>query len=366
MANTKIASERITIRELAAMVNTTPATVSRALSGKYGLSDALREKITGLAKKHGYVPNQMARNLQQGGSQFIGFLAADLTNSTYISIFRELESQCRKKGFSLVIADSERLPELEQEHVEYFLRLTVRGMFVFPVADWKSQTSTEHLDTFSRNGIATVVLGRVFRPGISTVFSDETNVSKRLVERFQKLGHKRFLIIPYEFGESNVPARIRFETMSEAILAIPGGVLTDIIKPKSHSDWKQQVVQAVLRQDNRPTAVLAVYAYDALALYGPFAEAGIRIPQDVSLGAFGGTTLYERWIEDISPPLTACHVNEKAVADAAMALLFEKIDHPANPDKHQMIPQLICIRGSLAKAGDGAREDRCPGPSKTR
>lgn len=354
MANLTASPKRITIRELAQMVGTTPATVSRALSGKYGLSAALRKKIVHLAKKHGYVPNQMARNLQQGGSQFIGFMAADLANFVYISIFRQLEARCRKRGYSLIIADSEQLLELEQEHVEYFLRFNVRGMFVFPVSDWKSDVTNEHLDTFSRNGIPTVVLGRVFRPGISTVFSDEMDSSKRLVAEFQKMGHRRFLIVSYDPG-GNIPARLRHESMSEAISAIPGGVLTDVVKSGVGTDWQRLVVQAVQRSRNRPTAILAAYGYDALSLYRPLAEAGIRIPQDVSVGAFGGNTFYDKWMEDVPPPLTAVHVNEEAVVDSAMALLFEKIDHPLSQDRHLVIPQQVITRGSVAKVRASGR-----------
>ncbi len=342
----KITDQRMTIQKLARMANTTSATVSRALSGKRGVSE-LTKKIVGLAKKHGYVPNQLARNLQKGGSQFLGFLAADLTNFTYVSIFRKLESLCRKRRFSLIIADSEQSPELEREHVDYFLRLNVRGVFVFPVSDWKSNVSNDHLDIFLRNGIPAVALGRISRPGISTVVSEEKISSKGLIAELQKLGHTNFLLLAYAVS-GNIPAKIRIESMKEAVAEIPGGVLTDVIKSLPSSDWKKLVVQAVQRRRNRPTAIVTITEHEALALYKPFAEAGVRIPEDISIAAFGSSSWISTWIEDFS--LTACHVNEDAVVDAAMSLLFEKMENPSAPDKHLAIPQQIYLRNSVAKA----------------
>lgn len=85
---------------------------------------------------------------------------------------------------------------------------------------------------------------------------------------------------------------------------------------------------------------------DALALYKPLASAGLRIPEDISIAAFGSSTWISTWIEDLS--LAACHVNEDAVVDAAMSLLFEKMDSPSAPDKHLAIPQEFILRNSVA------------------
>lgn len=342
----KQAAQRITIQKLARMARTTPATVSRALSGKRGGTE-LTKKIIALAKKHNYVPNQLARNLQQGGSQFLGFLAADLTNFTYISIFRQLEARCRLKGLSLMIADSEQSPEMERQHVEYFLRMNVLGMFVFPVSDWKSHVSNAHLDTFLKNGIPTVALGRISRHGVSTVISEEKHSAAQLIAELENFGHTRFLIIAYEVS-GNIPAKERLNGLTNAITDIPGGVLTDVIKSSPASDWKNLVLQAVRRKKNRPTAIVAVNERAALALYKPFADAGIRIPDDVSLAAFGSSTSVSTWIEDLS--LTACHVDEAAIADTALSLLSEKMESPAAPDRHLNIPQQIILRSSVAQA----------------
>ena len=344
MAKDKSSGKRITIRELARLAGTSPGTVSRALNGNTRISESVSTKIRKLASKHGYVPNQQARNLQKGGSQFLGFLASDLLNFAFLNIFRQLEAMCRKRGFSLIIADSERSAKLEREHVDYFLRLDVRGMFVSSVADWNSQASCEHLDVFLKNGIPTVAVDHSFRPGISSVFNDETNAAARLIAELQKLGHTHFLLVAYE-SPKNIVARMRIEGMRQAIASIPGGVVTDVIKSDRSSKWKNRVVRAVAA--HHPTAIVTVDEFEALSLYQPLTEAGISIPGDVSLAAFGSSNF---WIKDLVPSLTACHNNDSALVDSAMSLLFEKMERPATPDRHVSIPQQLFLRNSTAKA----------------
>jgi LacI family transcriptional regulator len=341
---TPLSDKRITIRELAEMAGTTCATVSRALSGKSGVSKRFREEIVQLAKKHQYVPNQGARTLQKGGSPFLGFLAADLTNFTYISIFRQIEALCRERGFALLIADSEQRPELEREHVGYFLRMNVRGAFVFPVSDWRSNVSNEHFDTLLSNRIPIVAMGHISRPGISTVVSEEKFNARKLIEELHTLGHKRFLIVVQE-APGNIPATIRLKSMTEAISALDGGHLTEVVRTGTPLDWKGAVVRAIQKRNERPTAIVTINENAALALYQPLAAAGIRIPEDVSLATCGSSS----WIEDVAFPLTSAHINIESVATAAQALLFEKMNDLNAPDKHLTIAQSILLKESVAK-----------------
>lgn len=344
MANEKFFGKRITIRELAQLAKTSPGTVSRALNGNPKISDSVSAKIKKLASKHGYVPNQQARNLQKGGSQFLGFLASDLLNFAFLNIFRQLEARCRKRGFSLIIADSERNPKLEREHVNYFLRLNVRGMFVSSVSDWNSQATCEHLDVFLKNGIPTVAVDHSIRPGISSVCSDEKTAAYRLIAELQKLGHTHFLLVAYE-SPKNIVAQMRIEGLREAISSIPGGAVTDEIQSCRSSKWKNRVIRAVAA--HHPTAIVTVDEFEALSLYQPLAEAGIRMPGDVSLAAFGSSNF---WIKDLVPSLTACHNDDAALVDGAMSLLLEKMENPSAPDNHVAIPQQLFLRNSTAKA----------------
>ena len=57
-------NNKVSLKDIAKKINTTPATVSRALNNKPGVSEELREQITRVANEMGYIPNVMAREIR--------------------------------------------------------------------------------------------------------------------------------------------------------------------------------------------------------------------------------------------------------------------------------------------------------------
>ena len=64
----------LTLRELAARLDVSVGTVSRALSGDPAIALKTRERVTQAAQEFGYVPNVAARQLVLGRSGFVGFV----------------------------------------------------------------------------------------------------------------------------------------------------------------------------------------------------------------------------------------------------------------------------------------------------
>lgn len=64
----------LTLRELAARLDISVGTVSRALSGDPAIALKTRERVTEAARQYGYVPNMAARQLVSGRSGFVGFV----------------------------------------------------------------------------------------------------------------------------------------------------------------------------------------------------------------------------------------------------------------------------------------------------
>lgn len=65
-------SARVRLADVARAAETTTTTVSLALNGRPGVSDATRERIVRLAKEMGYIPHQGARALARGRSGLWG------------------------------------------------------------------------------------------------------------------------------------------------------------------------------------------------------------------------------------------------------------------------------------------------------
>ncbi len=337
--------KRITISELAKLAGKTPATVSRSLRGKTGVSGEVSQQILELASRYGYVPNQAARNLVKGQSQFIGFLASDLSNISYLHTFRMLEKGSRSHGYSLLIADSEQEPELEHQHTEYFLKLGVAGMFIFPVSDLRLTEQPRYFDLLKTHKVPAVAFGQVAIPRISTVISEEWLSACNLIATLAEFGHRNFVLVAEDVHFHNIPAKMRLGAMQSAITSLPGGRICDVIHFRSEN-WTQRVIDALRQKSAPPTAVVTINDLMALQLYLPLGQAGFAVPEQVSIAAFGNND----WAEFICPALTLSEADEVAVAKTGLSILMDKINDPDSPTKHLTIPQKISVRASLGKA----------------
>ena len=64
--------KKVTIKDIATLLNTSPHTVSKALNNKPGVSEELRQKIKHVAQELNYVPNILGRGLSGKPLKTIG------------------------------------------------------------------------------------------------------------------------------------------------------------------------------------------------------------------------------------------------------------------------------------------------------
>ena len=90
----------INIKDIAKECDVNPATVSRAINGKKGVSDKMRAKILRVAESMGYSKNPLAASLITHKSGIIGLVVPDITNPYYASVAQGVSSIMRSRGYS--------------------------------------------------------------------------------------------------------------------------------------------------------------------------------------------------------------------------------------------------------------------------
>ena len=338
---------RITITEIARMAGVTTATVSRALSGKKGVSDTLRNKIKQFAKVNNYRPNLLAQKLVRQRSHLIGFIGADLTNTYYIQAFRHLEAECRARGYNVLLADSERDYAKENINIGYMLQNQVEGIVFYPVSDWMgAQNQPEnHYDELIRANCPVVALGDVSEPAFDAIYSEEYTSSQKLARHLLSLGHVRFCLIELDC-DSNRPARTRFQALLQEIKSAQGPkkITPSItVVDAACAGWEDTVVR-LFNTKTPPTAILSVNPELALKLYRPLLLKGITIPRDVSIAAVGRTP----WAGEFIPSLSLSESDEQNIATLALDVLFRRLSNSTSAPIRTEIHQILCIRDSVA------------------
>src|SRR6478752_877742 len=108
-------------------------TVSNTLNNPEKVSEHTRRKVLGAIAELGFVRNDAARSLAAGSSTTIGLVLADLGNSFFVDIARGVEQAMRRRGFDVLIANSEIDRDREVRNLELFERSRVAGILLAPL-----------------------------------------------------------------------------------------------------------------------------------------------------------------------------------------------------------------------------------------
>ncbi|MEL7611080.1 LacI family DNA-binding transcriptional regulator [Vreelandella titanicae] len=117
MIKSKQSAQTATIREIARRAEVSIASVSRALNGKPGLSDALREKILAISQEVAYQPSAAARQLISGKTAVVGISLGrqDIElRPYYILLYQHLTVALHQQGMVPVFFNHQQTAELPE------------------------------------------------------------------------------------------------------------------------------------------------------------------------------------------------------------------------------------------------------------
>ena len=116
-------------------------------------------------------------------------------------------------------------------------------------------------------------------------------------------------------------------------------IVDDDLEPEVQSERVHPVQQA-------PTALICVNSPTALRLIRPLRDAGLRVPQDVSLASFDDQV----WCNQIETSLTTMSPRIDEVARLLFETLMARIENPQAPPVRHCVRQKFHERESTGPA----------------
>ncbi len=306
-----------TIREVAKLAHVGLMTVSRVINNHPRVRPSTLKKVNAAIATLGYQKNEAARLLKGQRATMIGLIVPDLSDSFFAACAHTIQQIARAHGYMTLVAASERDSELEIQQAELMASRKLAGLLVVT----STKDGDERLQQLQKTGLAIVAFDRPLAGAQTDAVVVENRAgAEEAVRHLIGHGHKHIACVGYD--ESVYAVRERVEGYKAAMhsaglkpmLALGMGTMEATRK------W---VEQAMAKADGRPTAVFALNHRTATYLLRLFAEAGIRVPQDVALVGFDDFDLSTL----VSPPLTTVAQSPAELAKRAMALLIERIDH---------------------------------------
>ncbi|MDZ7371747.1 MAG: LacI family transcriptional regulator [candidate division KSB1 bacterium] len=335
-------NDAITLRKIAEMVGCSDSTVSRVLNGKarqYRISAETEQQILKLAKELNFVPNPLAASLRTHRTLTIGLVIPDVSNPFFAGIVPVIQGQCRKAGYSVLLANTEEKTRVEVDSVAMLHKRQIDGLIIAPVGE-----RFDHLLELREKGLPIVLIDR-YAPDLPFpyVTSDNFRGAYDAVTYLIECGHVHIAClqgVPYTSPNQERVAGYR-QALEDA--GIPFN--EDWVAGDSFIEENGYYETRILMKDvPRPTALLALSNLIALGAMRAVHEEHLRIPADVSLIAFDDQPFFQFF----QPPLTAIAQPYQEMGQKAIEYLLRELKDSHEPHKLALkLPVKLIRRGSV-------------------
>ena len=124
-------SDNIGIKKIANLANVSIATVSKVINGKdENISEATRNRVLRIVEEEGYIPNGVAKSLKMKRTKTIGVIVPDIMNIFYSELVRGAEDIAEKKGYSIIICNTDNNVLKEEKYIQILQEKMVDGIIL--------------------------------------------------------------------------------------------------------------------------------------------------------------------------------------------------------------------------------------------
>lgn len=329
----------LTIRDVAREANVSTATVSHALNRTGQVSRATRRQVLSVVRRLGYFPNAHARNLAWRNSRTLGMIVSDIENPFFPEVIKSFETRARQLGYEVILSDTNYDPGLMRRATEKMLEHHVRG-----VAVMTSEANLQLIEEIARRRIAVTFLdlGPVQRY-VSNLRVDYFSGIQQVVGHLFDLGHRRMVFAGERPGlKSNIARRQAFIECMKARGSDPGPTVQGDLR----FEGGVAAGLAILELKPLPTAVVAVNDLTAVGLIKAFTQAGLRVPEEISVTGFDKTHLADY----STPSITTVDIHRDWLGRMAADALHELSTAGEPQGKEYTIPAELVVKASTGPA----------------
>lgn len=335
----------VTIADIAKKLNTTSATVSRALNDHPGISIKTKKRVLQAAEKLHYRRNTVASALRKGQTGIIGVIIPSAEINFFGSVVHGIENMANQNGYNVLIYQSNESWEHEQKGIETFLNARVDGIIVSMAKEKNDHT---HFVNARQTKMPIVFFDRTNDElETDSVSIDDHKGGYMATEHLIEQGYKR---IAHISGPQHLKIfKARLEGYKAALKknGIPFDarlVYTGDVSIEAGRD----AVQYFLELPDPPDAVFAVEDFTALGAIKELKHNNISIPNDFGIIGFAN----ESFGEHISPSLSTIDQQTVTMGKEAFLMMLKLIEEKSNkkgPVQKRILDPIPVFRNSSSR-----------------
>lgn len=352
--------KRVTIRDVARHAGTSPATVSRVLSEEgYPVGDELSARVRKAVEEleYEYTPQNRSASDGKGGAlkkhtKTIGFVLPNISNPFYSQAITGVENVARQRGYQVMICNTLRDKARERRYLQMLLDMGIRHIILSSI-DLKADNIRE----FSEKGMEFVLLEQQVDDDVNCyhINFDMYSGAVMAVDHLVKCGHRKIAL-----ATTPLIRWTRMQVYKGYVAALKAaGLQYDdrqvFISSSEHEVEEEgydilagrQLGQMIAERRDEFTAVLCVNDITSAGLIQGLNNAGVRIPEDLSLVSMDDIP----FASVFRPELTTIRYPTYEGGKLAAMLLFDRMEGNSKYSLNLNIEPLLITRKSVKDIG---------------
>lgn len=331
----------MTIKDLAAKTGYAVGTVSRALNNHPNVSDKARSAILQAAEESGFQLNVNAKQLKQQYSNTILVIVKGTQSEFFGDMVETIQYRISQTRYDLVVDYMEE--DLNEVHraIQLCREKKPLGILFLGGNNQSFQADFDKIDIpcVLVTGDASVL----HFPNLSSVTTDDMEAARCAVDLLIRLGHSRIAIIGGNRMHSDT-SRMRFDGCLKAMRE--HGISFDMDRDYQGGYYSYrdgyQATRTLLDRGCDFTAIFAMSDVMSIGAIRALKDAGLRVPEDVSVIGIDGLPLGDY----IVPQLSTVSQSTRLIAERSVQILLSGIEDGAAAC-HETVPFQLRQRESV-------------------
>ncbi|TKJ47751.1 LacI family transcriptional regulator [Candidatus Aerophobetes bacterium Ae_b3a] len=306
----------VTIKDVAKEAKVSVATVSHVINKTRFVSEFTRQKVLKTMARLHYQPDGIAQSLRSKRTNTIGLIISDIANSFYPEVVRAIEKEMVKKGYSIILTDTDDNIEKEKKLVTLLFNRRVDGFIIVTAGEEK-----EHIEFLLQRDIPVVLLDRrISGLKLDAVLVDNRGGTKKLIQHLINLGHKRIAIITGSLNVFTGKERLNgyLEALKEHSLPVDDRLIK---KGNFRRESGYFSTLELLSLNPPPSVIFACNNLIGLGVMDALQKKEIQIPEEMGIAIFDDLP----WFKHLNIPLTVVAQPAFRLGEIAAKLLLERI-----------------------------------------
>jgi LacI family transcriptional regulator len=328
-----------TLKELAALLNISVSTVSKALNNSHEISDKTRERVKELAAELNYKPNRIAQQLKTNKTKTIGVILPTVTNPFFAEVLHGIEMAATNNDYDIIVCLSNETMHKEERSLELLSNGSVDGFIIAVARESQVKKQTQHIQTILDSDIPVLMFDRVVSDiNCDKVIVDDFKSVYEATEYLIEKEHRKNILLVSNIEELSV-GKLRTKGYSKALE--DHNLKPNILKLDNAFDVEESI-HDFLVINNEIDAIISIDHVTGIVAINMAKKLGKEVPKDLSVVGFG----YEHTQLLSSPKISIIHQKAHKIGEISMKLLIDNLGAKAHELQTIVVPSELKLSES--------------------